>query len=202
LRRSLPATYARADKLGLVKSDAFFASPASGRTSGRQGIDTRFEKGIVPANKGLRRPGWSAGRMKETQFKKGNRTGNAAQNWKPIGTILTDTDGYKRIKVREGIPNEATGFGNVRVWPLLQRHVWQQAHGPIPHGFTVCFKDKNKSNCALENLELVSRRDLLRRNSVHNLPKALADTVQLLGALNRQIRKRQKGDGAHDRRSA
>ena len=34
------------------------------------------------------------------------------------------------------------------------------------------------------------RRVMMQRNSVHNLPKELAQTVQLLGALTRQIRKR------------
>lgn len=153
-------------------------------------MGSRFPKGHVPVNKGLRRPGWGPGRMKSTQFKAGERSGMAAKNWRPVGTILMDADGYQRIKIREAHPGEAHGFGNVRVWPLLQRHVWAEAHGPIPAGYNVCFKDGDKTNCALTNLELVSRRDMMKRNTVHNLPKPLAETIQLLGALNRQIRKR------------
>lgn len=55
-----------------------------------------------------------------------------------------------------------------------------------------------------ENLELVTRADVLRRNSVHNLPKELATTIQLLGALKRQIRRRSDDadDHEHDQRSA
>lgn len=202
LRRTLSAVYQRVRVLGLAKSAEYLASPAACRTNGRQGIGTRFEKGHVPANKGLRRPGWGPGRMKQTQFRKGERRGVAAENWRPVGTILTDTEGYQRIKVREARPGEAHGFGNARVWPLLQRHAWEQTHGPIPKGYVVCFKDGDKANCADDNLELVSRRDLMKRNSVHNLPKPLADTIQLLGALTRQIRKRTKAREEQDRRPA
>lgn len=202
VRRSLHATYERAQKFGLRKSEAYLAGPHACRLRrGNVGAAFWFKKGHVPANKGLRRPGWGPGRMKETQFKPGERRGIAARNWRPVGTILTDTDGYLRIKVREARREEATGFGNVRVWPLMQRHVWEQAHGPIPPGYAVCFKDGDRTNCAPGNLELVTRRELMARNTVHNLPKPLALTVQLLGALNRQIRRRSHGE-EQDRRSA
>lgn len=202
LGRSLSSVYQRVYSLGLLKTPEYLASPAAGRTNGRQGIGSRFPKGHVPANKGLRRPGWGPGRMKATQFKAGERRGAAAANWRPVGTIATDAEGYQRIKVREARQGEAYGFGNVRVWPLMQRHVWAEAHGPIPAGHAVCFKDGNKTNCALDNLELVSRRDLMKRNTVHNLPKPLAETIQLLGALRRQIRKRAHGSEEQDRRPA
>jgi hypothetical protein len=202
---SVPSTYNRAQKLGLTKSPEYFASAAAGRMAkgdGR-GAANRFRPGHVPANKGLRRPGWGPGRMKSTQFKLGCRQGVAANNWRPIGTILTDTDGYSRIKVREATKGEAYGFGNVRVWPLLQRHVWAEAHGPIPSGHAVAFKNGDKRDCRLENLELLSRADLMKRNTVHNLPKPLAQAVQLIGAITRQIRKREGHvDQKQNRRSA
>lgn len=133
--------------------------------------------------------------MSETQFRKGERSGVASRNWRPLGTILTDHEGYLRIKVREAQPGEAYGFGNTRVWPLMQRHVWEQAHGPIPPGHAIAFRNRDKKDVRLENLELLTRAELMARNSVHNLPKPLASAIQLLGALKRQIRKRTK---AHD----
>ena len=191
LGRSVASVYQRAYALGLLKSPAYLESPAACRTTGRQGMCTRFRKGNVPANKGLRgRKGWAPGRMAETQFKRGVRQGVALKNWQPVGAVRVDGEGYLRIKVREARPGEAYGFGNVGVWPLLQRHVWAQAHGPIPEGYVVAFKDGNKTHCALDNLELVSRRDLMKRNSVHNLPAPLPQVIQLLGAVRRQIRKR------------
>jgi hypothetical protein len=205
LRRTVIAIYGRAGILGLHKSAAYMAGPHACRL--RRGDDVgkrfRFPAGHVPANKGLRRPGYSVGRgrMQETQFKKGERQGVASRNWRPIGSLATDPEGYLRIKVREARPGEAYGFGNVRVWPLLQRHVWAQAHGPIPPGHVIIFRNADKTDVRLENLELITRRALMLRNSVHNLPEPLAKAVQLLGALNRKLRRRAR-DEEQDRRSA
>ncbi len=56
----------------------------------------------------------------------------------------------------------------------------------------VAFKDGNKQNIALDNLELVSRADLMKRNSYHNYGKEIAQLVQLKGAVTRQINKRER----------
>lgn len=201
--RTVPSVYQRARQLGVVKSPEYLASPAAKRTNGLQGMGTRFQKGHVPANKGVKRGrGWAPGRMADGQFKPGQRSGVAAKNWRPVGTIL-EADGYLRIKVREAVKGEAYGFGNTRVWPLLQRHVWEQANGPVPANHAIAFKDGNPKNCALDNLELITRQDLMKRNSVHNLPAELKATVQLLGRVNRQIRKRERnGNQEQDRRPA
>jgi HNH endonuclease len=194
INSTLPATYQQANKLGLSKSAIFMASPEACRLrrGDNVGAAFRFHKGQVPPNKGLRMPGWGPGRMKETQFKKGERSGVAAKNWRPIGTILADSEGFLRIKVREGTKGEAYGFGNTKIWPLLNRHVWQQHNGPIPEGHMVAFKDRNRANCAIENLELISLADNMRRNTMHNLPAPLKQVIQLTGALKRKIRNREE----------
>jgi hypothetical protein len=193
LGRSVSAVYRTAHKQGLSKSAEFLASDESGQLhkgQSRPGSEVnRFVKGHTPANAGLRRPGWHAGRMKETQFKPGERTGAASRNWRPIGTILIDHEGYRRIKVREAKPSEATGFGNTKVWPLLNRHLWEQAHGPIPPKHLVAFKDGDRANCVLANLELRSMADNARRNVMWNrYPRELAETIQLAGVLKRKLR--------------
>src|SRR3990167_9349661 len=88
LRRSASSVYQRARKLGLLKSEAYLASPDACRLrrDDQLGARFRFPKGHVPFNKVLRRPGWGPGRMKETQFKRGVRRGVAITLWKPIGT--------------------------------------------------------------------------------------------------------------------
>lgn len=200
LARPVGSVYQQAEVLGVKKSLEFLSSPLSGiiHKGERRGIGTEFKKGLAPANKGLRRPGWYRGRMRETQFKKGSRSGKAAENWKPIGTILPDSDGYLRIKVREAeYGKEPFGFGNVKVWPLLQRHVWEQNNGPIPPGHKIVFKDGNKQHVEIENLECLSSAQLLQRNSLwKRYPRELAETIQLVGALKRKIRgKEKKRDG-------
>ena len=183
LGRSLSSTYQRAYALGLKKSAEYLASPAACRTNGRQGVGTRFERGHVPANKGLRRPGWAPGRMRETQFKHGVRRGVAVKLWKPIGSERISKDGYLERKINNDLPLN-------RRWRAVHLIVWEAANGPLPKGHAVCFINGDKTDIRAENLALVSRRDLMRRNSVHNWPEPIARTVQLLGALNRQIRRR------------
>lgn len=213
LGRREDSVYRLAFKLGLSKSATYLASPDACRLrrGDQVGKAHRFVKGQIPVNKGLRRPGWSPGRMASTQFRKGERRGAANENWKPIGTILADHEGYLRIKIREGIPGAATGFGNTKIWPLLQRHVWEQHNGPIPPAHAIVFKDRDRKNCAMGNLECISRGDLMRRNSFRtNYPPELVQVIQLRGALNRVIRRKQRekqdvgsaGSPVRDARSA
>lgn len=199
LGRSLSNVYVTARRLGLKKSEAFLASEASGiigpgKAHDGRGAAFRFPKGHVPANKGTRRPGWAPGRMRETQFKPGSRRGAAAQNWKPVGTVVPGADGYLRIKVRETEPGEATGFRNPEAWPQLHRHVWEQHHGPVPDGHIVVFRDRDRTNCAIENLELISLAENLRRNSIweKRYPAELTSAIMQLGQLKRRIRERSR----------
>ena len=46
---------------------------------------------------------------------------------------------------------------------FLHRRVWMDHFGPIPPGHTVCFKDGNRSNCALSNLELLTHDEQQQR---------------------------------------
>lgn len=185
LRRTVAATYGRADKLGLNKSAEYLASPAACRLrrGDNPGVAFRFPKGHVPANKGLRRPGWGPGRMKETQFKKGVRRGVAVRLYKPIGTERISKDGYLERKVNDGLPLQAR-------WRAVHLVVWEAAHGPLPRGHAIAFKNGDKRDIRLDNLECITRAELMARNTVHNLPKPLAQTVQLLGALRRKINRK------------
>lgn len=215
LGRSLASTYGTAKKRGLEKSQEYLdTDPRVRLRKGTTiGAEARFPKGHVPANKGLRRPGYSVGRgrMQETQFKKGERSGIAAENWVPIGTILPDPDGYLHIKVREALPGEVCGYPNKKAWPLLSHQVWEQHKGPIPPKHLVVFKDKDRTHCAIENLELISMAENARRNRMWNvLPRELAETIQLQGVLKRKLRKiygekqdqRPAGSPVRDARSA
>jgi hypothetical protein len=185
LQRSVAAVYGHADKLGLVKSPAYLAGPAACRLrrGDRVGARFRFQKGHVPANKGLRRPGWAPGRMRETQFKKGVRQGVAVRLYKPIGTERISKDGYLERKVNDGLPLQAR-------WRAVHLVLWESLHGPVPAGHAVTFKNGDRTDIRPDNLELLHRRDLMARNTVHNLPKPLAQTVQLLGALRRKINRK------------
>lgn len=178
----------RAAKLGLHKSEAFKESDRSGRIArGRQHpnmIAHRFPKGHVPANKGLRRPGWAPGRMGETQFKKGQLSGRAREVVQPIGAERLNKDGILQRKVNNDLPFQ-------RRWKAVHTIVWEAARGPVPRGHVVVFRDHNRRNFDLANLELVSWQENMRRNSYHNrYPKEVARLIQLKGALNRKINRK------------
>lgn len=195
LRRTEKAIYQRAKLLRLLKSAAYLASPVACRLrrGDNVGAAFRFQKGQTPFNKGLRRPGWAPGRMRETQFKAGVRQGVATKLWKPIGTERVSKDGYLERKVNDGLPLQAR-------WRAVHLVLWEEVHGPLAKGHAIVFRNGDKADIRLDNLECIARRALMLRNSVHNLPKPLADTVQLLGALNRQIRRRtQHADAQQDR---
>lgn len=179
LGRSERATYMQARLLGLRKSKAYLKSTyAANRENGKR---ARFPKGHVPWNKGMK--GWQAGgRSKQTRFKRGH----APHNTVPVGTVVTDADGYLKRKVRADIrPGQSR-----RNWVYLHVAKWERYRGPVPKGHAVVFKNGDKTDIRIANLECISRQELMRRNTVHRLPKGLAKAVQLIGALNRQINAR------------
>lgn len=187
LNRSPSGVRGMANKIGLAKTPEFLKAECRLQKGSDIGIDFRFKKGLVPANKGLRRPGYSRGRgrMHQTQFKKGDRP----HTWKPIGTILPDHAGYLRIKVRERIDGDAGGW-NREIWPLVHHQAWERHKGPIPPKHLVVFKDRDRNNCAIENLELISMGENARRNRMWvRLPRELAEAIQLNGVLKRKLRK-------------
>lgn len=110
------------------------------------GRDGRFHPGQTPHNKGTK--GIQMG-GKETQFK----PGAMPWNYKPVGTERTNTDGYVEIKVAD--PHS---------WKGKHLIVWEAEHGPVPAGHVVIFADGNRQNVTLDNLLLLSRRELAVMN--------------------------------------
>jgi hypothetical protein len=189
LGRTVLAIYQAADKLGLRKT-AEFQQLLLAEEAARlriAGVRFRYPKGHVPANKGLRRPGFGPGRMKETQFKKGQ----ISKRWDPelytIGALRINADGYIDMKVCE-----APG---ALAWRALHVILWEDEHGTVPPGHALCFKDRDRLNVDLPNLELITRADLCRRNSIHNLPPEIKDAITALGALKRRVRREEQNRG-------
>ena len=124
---SLASTYRRATFLGLKKTREYLEAQhiEEGRRLTVAGRTHRFQKGHVQNNKGIRRPGWSAGRMRETQFKKGQLNGRARQIVLPVGTVKFNSDGYLIRKIDDK-PNNGVGartqIGNL----------WENEFGEMP----------------------------------------------------------------------
>lgn len=180
LKRSVPAVYGHAALMGLRKSAEYLAGPEACRLrrGDNVGAKTRFSAGHIPTNKGLRRPGYAPGRMAQSHFQPGSRP----HTWKPIGTTRLSKDGYLQRKVSD------TGYAPSD-WVGVHILVWREAHGPVPKGFAVAFKDRNRTHITQDNLELISRRELMLRNTIHNYPPELTEVIRLGGALKRKLRR-------------
>lgn len=188
LGRSALKVYAKANKIGLRKTPEYLATPAyKDQITGLElGAACRFHKGLVPWNKGRKMPGWAPGRMRATQFKKGQHP----VGWKPIGSTRINADGYLDRKVAD------TGYPP-HDWKGEHVLLWTEAHGPVPRGYIVVFKDRDKRHVALGNLECISLTENMRRNTIHNrYPPALRNLIMLNAALKRQIRRREEKDDA------
>jgi hypothetical protein len=188
---TVSSTYQRANSLGLRKSAEYLASPAAGRLDGVRGAACRFVKGQQPWSKGTKgvvgvQPG-----CRRTQFKKGQMHGAAQHNYVPIGSERV-TDGQLQRKVTDD-PNVYPA----RRWVAVARLVWEEANGPIPPGHAVTFKAGRQTiereRITLDAIELVSRAELMRRNTIHvRYPPEVVDVIRLAGALKRKIRNRSK----------
>lgn len=138
-----------------------------GWKTGRTG---RFEPGQESWNKGKTCPEGKGGRhpnSRRTQFKPGNRTGRANHVWKPVGTERLSKEGYREIKVHEGLPMQSR-------WQLLQRVEWEKVNGPIPAGHALKCLDGDKLNCSPENWECIPRGVLARLNGGNRHHRTLA----------------------------
>lgn len=172
------AIYQKARNLGLRRSPEYLASEHACRLrrGDNVGAATRFKPGHQSWNKGKR--GLKAGgRSAETRFKPGNRP----HTWVPIGTEQI-RDGYLWRKVTDG-----HGRHN---WRQVHVMLWEQHNGPVPKGLILVFRDRNKQNIQLDNLELITRAENCRRNSIHRYPPELKEVIRLQKKLERTIRKR------------
>jgi len=175
--------YAKANTLGLNKSAAFLASERSGRLGKgtTKGKPTWFAKGHVPHNKGKAMAPEVKAKCAATMFKPGNRP----TTWMPVGSTRINADGYLEMKVAD------TGYPP-HDWKGVHRLRWEEAHGPIPAGMIVVFRNGNKADLDLANLELVTRAQLMSRNTIANYPPALRGVVKLIAKTRRAIHEREQ----------
>lgn len=171
LGRSVSKVLAKANKMGLHKSEAFLAEHGQ-RLNGEKGQSTRFKKGRTTWNKGMK--GLNLGGV-DTQFGKGHMP----HNWVPVGTEQI-RDGYLWRKVTD--PRHRSDWKQVHVM------LWEEHNGPVPKGLILCFKDGNKQHIVLDNLELRTRAEHMQKNTIHRYPPELKDAIRTVAKLKRTIR--------------
>lgn len=145
-----------------------------GWLTGRTGC---FEKGIEVWNKGLK--GFCAEGSEKGWFKKGSEPPRT----RPVYSQRISKDGYIEIKMP-----------NCRQWQHKQRVVWREHFGEIPKSHIIAFKDGDKTNCDIENLEMITRglHLVLIKNGYYNKPAALKPAIRAFYELQTQVNRLQR----------
>lgn len=141
----------------------------------KSGIDCTFKKGNVPVNKGTK--GLTG--TNKTSFKKGHKP----HNTKPIGSETITDDGYIKVKIAE--PNK---------WEFKQRLIWSKVNGKIPKGGVILFADGDKQNFNIDNLVLITKKELLvmMQNGLITQYSDLTKTGNVIAKMIIKIREREK----------
>lgn len=117
--------------------------------------------GLKTGRNGCFSPGQESWNKGKTGYMSANKTsfkkGHTPHNHKPVGFERVTKDGYIEIKTAE--PN---------VFELKHRVVWVNANGVTPKGHAIVFKNQNKTDCRIENLELLTRAELARLNQSYS----------------------------------
>lgn len=147
---------------------------AIGRYKLNTGFNGRFEKGLIPHNKGQK--GVCAKGAEKGWFKKGQ----TPINHKPVGSERTTKDGYIMLKVAE--PNK---------WRLKHVVEWEKHNGKLPKNHALIFLDRNKQNTSLDNLKLVSRSELLiiNRDNLLKDNKELNETAVIIAKVTDKVQR-------------
>lgn len=192
LGRPVQRVMAKANSLGLLKDPAAHAEACRKRMAdpNHRGRLSQFKPGQTPLNKGKKHPpGWAPGRMAAGQFKAGNKP----HTWLPVGTLRIK-DGYLERKVTD-LPGSPSNR-----WHGLHRIVWEAANGPTPAGHVVVFKTGRHSTdlaqITIDAVELVSRAELMARNTRHNYSPEINELIHLRARITRAVNTRAKEEGS------
>lgn len=164
LNRKVSLISQKASILGICKSEGFKKSPISGRMmkGSEIGAATRFTKQIPGWNKGLKQVDYMSPEMiektKATRFVKGQDPHNTV----PIGHERITVDGYVEIKTNHFKDGDAKN----KNFELKHRLLWEKHNGEVPDGFVVSIKGDDKINFTIDDLELISMKENLLRNTV------------------------------------
>lgn len=160
------AVYSRLRKLGLKVPTALAAK--------RKQIGM-YRKGSEPFNKGKKASEYMSAqqleRSKKTQFKKGHVPHNA--KW----------DGHERIS-KDGYVEVRVALGEYR-----HKHVveWEKLHGKVKDRMVLVCLSEDRLNTNPSNWEMISREELMLRNSKHNIPREIIPSLVLTNKIQKKI---------------
>lgn len=164
----------QATKHKLEKSQAFMSSSASGRR----------QKGQAPWNKGLAGVCGNHPNTKRNHFKKGH----GGTRTRPVGSTRINKEGFVEVKTGDEFDFP------VRQWEPYHRIVWMRANGPVPDGYVVAFRPgthtTEPAEITIDSLEMISRAELMERNTIHRYPAAVRRAMIQIGLMRNELNER------------
>lgn len=121
-----------------------------------------------------------SGRRKlgQAPWNKGIKTGMAPLSL-PIGTIrYHECNDQYHIKIG---PTQ---------WRPYAEYVWKKAGNEMPDGHIVAIKDKSKE-ITIDNLETMTRAELLNRNRIQRYPKEIHGLMIQIGRMKKELKSEQ-----------
>ena len=186
--RSIGSIHGQANMLGLKKTSEYMRE-IHGAHIADAGARHRFEPGCTAWNKGIPGSTGNHPNTRRTQFKKGLPP-EKALNYRPIGSLRI-LDGYLQRKITDD-----PALYPSRRWVAVHRLVWEEVNGPMPKGYVVVFKpgmaSTDPDEITIDRVELITRAELMRRNTRHNLPPELNALISTKARLTRLITEREK----------
>ena len=178
LNRSITSIYTQANLMKLNKSEQYMkiALQLEAEKLKVVGAKHRFNSGHIPANFGQKMSNELREKCKVTFFKDGHEPHN------------TKYDGYERIDTKDGYIQIRVNKGK---FVLKHRYVWEQHNGPIPKGNIIIFKDRNKYNLDISNLQMITLSENMQRNRITKYPKELQDLIKLNNKLKTKLHEKQ-----------
>lgn len=172
LNKSDRKIYNQARNLGLKKSAAYEEKRRLFDIENlRKNTTKRFQKGQTPWNKGIK----GSIPNNATSFKKGNLPHNTRNE----GETRLNKEGYLLVKIAH------------KKWVRKHYLIWEKVNGKVPKGHVLRLKDNNCENYDISNIELISRADNMRLNTMHRFPEELKQTIRLLKKLKKKINEKQ-----------
>lgn len=175
--RSERSVYGKAFLMGLRKTDEHIKHINGENIDNLRihGKAHQFSKGHIPANKCRKMSPERYERCRNTMFRKGHKPHNTRHDGAESIRMYKNGHRYIHVRIAEG------------KWIPKHIQVWTQANGPVPNGCNIIFRDGDTLNCALENLECISDAELMRRNTLHNLPEEVQELIYLKSRLTKAI---------------
>jgi len=194
LNRSPGAIFGEASSMGLRKTPEFMRD-IHGEHLKNAGVGCRFQPNHATWNKGKAGCTGNHPNTKRTQFKAG-RLPQEARNYQPIGSLRINCDGCLQRKITD----DPEIYPSQR-WRSVHRIVWEEVNGPMPRGHIVVFRPGMETTdpelITIDRVELITRAELMRRNTRHNLPEEIKELIILKTRITRAITRRFKHEAQH-----